>query len=334
MSLKDFFSRSMWMGWMVRRHECASWDGAMGRVAVSAMFVAALFAGTETARAAQAGDTARIVIDYPINETVFPPDMTPPTFQWRDDAANAESWRIDIAFADGSPELHVNSPGEHLKIGDIDVRCIGPTNRLPELTPEQAAAHTWLPDAATWDEIRNHAVNGPATITISGMAANHAVSRGSMQLRISQDPVGAPIFYRDVPLMPSESEKGFIKPLASSAIPLINWRMRYVGDTSSHIVMNELHTCANCHSFSRDGSTMGLDMDGPQNDKGLYTLVPLSQRMTVRTQDMISWASFRGELDPQLRVGFMSQVSPNGRYVDDGEAAGDEELSVLLRGEL
>ena len=58
--------------------------------------------------------------------------------------------------------------------------------------------------------------------------------------------------------------------------------------------MNDLHSCANCHSFSRDGKTLGLDMDGPQNDKGLYALVPVAKQMTIRTQDMISWASFRG----------------------------------------
>ena len=32
-------------------------------------------------------------------------------------------------------------------------------------------------------------------------------------------------------------------------------------------------------------------MDGPQNDKGLYALVPVAQKMTIRTQDMISWAA-------------------------------------------
>lgn len=136
-----------------------------------------------------------------------------------------------------------------------------------------------------------------------------------MQLTVSRDPVGAPIFYRDVPLMPSATEKGVIKPLASSAIPLIEWRMRDVSQPSSHIVMTDLHSCANCHSFSRDGKTLGLDMDGPQNDKGLYALVPVAEKMTVRTKDMISWASFSGEMDPQLRLGFMSQVSPDGKYV-------------------
>jgi len=40
-----------------------------------------------------------------------------------------------------------------------------------------------------------------------------------------------------------------------------------VGETESRTLMENLPTCANCHSFSLDGKTMGLDVDGPQNDK-------------------------------------------------------------------
>jgi hypothetical protein len=127
--------------------------------------------------------------------------------------------------------------------------------------------------------------------------------------------VGAPIFYRDVPLMPSESENGVIKPLAPTAVPLISWRLRNVSETSSRVLMQDLHSCANCHSFSRDGRTLGMDLDGPQDDKGLYTLVPVKQQMTISNQDVLSWAAFRGENGSQLREGFMSQVSPDGRYV-------------------
>jgi tetratricopeptide (TPR) repeat protein len=261
---------------------------------------------------------AGITVDYPLNDSVFPPDMEAPTFQWRDAAEGAESWEIEVAFGDGSPALHVTSKGEGLKVGEIDPRCISSNNKLPTLTPVQAAAHTWKPDAATWAAIRQRAVEHPATIAITGYAEGNPtqpLSRGAMQLTVSRDPVGAPIFYRDVPLMPSSTEKGVIKPLAASAIPLIEWRMRNISEPSSHVVMTDLHSCANCHSFSRDGKTLGLDMDGPQNDKGLYALVPVAQKMTVRTQDMISWASFSGEMDPQMRLGFMSQVSPDGKYV-------------------
>jgi tetratricopeptide (TPR) repeat protein len=311
----------------MRRRELAvsvcaqGWKG-LRRVAVVVMAVlAALGAATHNWRGRAvigAMDApAPITIDYPLNRSIFPPDMAAPTFEWRDAAESATKWQIDIAFADGAPALHVKAQGEAMKIGEIDVRCISSNNKLPTLTAEQAAAHTWKPDAATWAALRAHGVEHAATIAISGFAgdASQPLSRGSMQLTISRDPVGAPIFYRDVPLMPSATEKGVIKPLAQGAIPLIEWRMRDVAETKSHVVMTDLHSCANCHSFSRDGKTLGLDMDGPQNDKGLYALVPVDAKMRVRTRDMISWASFSGETDPQSRLGFMSQVSPDGKYV-------------------
>jgi tetratricopeptide (TPR) repeat protein len=261
---------------------------------------------------------ANLTVDYPLNGSIFPPDITAPTFQWRDPAENAASWQIDVAFGDGSPALHRTSKGEKMKIGEIDERCISGNNKLPTLTAEQAAAHTWKPDEATWAEIRKRAVEHPATITITGYADEHQtqlLSRGQMQLSVSRDPVGAPIFYRDVPLMPSSTEKGVIKPLAAGAVPLIEWRMRNLSEPSSHVVMTGLHSCANCHSFSRDGKTMGLDMDGPQNEKGIYALLPVAQKMSIGTKDMLSWASFSRDMYPQLRLGFMSQVSPDGKYV-------------------
>jgi hypothetical protein len=37
--------------------------------------------------------------------------------------------------------------------------------------------------------------------------------------------------------------------------------------------------------------------------------------MSIRGEDVIEWSSFRQNVPPQSRVGFMSQVSPDGRYV-------------------
>src|SRR5208282_1773338 len=112
---------------------------------------------------------------------------------------------------------------------EIDPRCVSATNELPKLTPEQAAAHTWIPTAEVWEAIKKHSVANAALVTISGFSrqdSKHAVSSGRVTISSSKDPVGAPIFYRDVPLMPSETEKGIIKPLAPGAIRLINWRLR------------------------------------------------------------------------------------------------------------
>jgi hypothetical protein len=141
------------------------------------------------------------------------------------------------------------------------------------------------------------------------------VSRGSVAIRTSKDPAGAPIFYRDVPLMPSESEKGVIKPLATAAIPLIAWRLRDLAEPRGKVVLEGMHTCANCHSFSADGKTMGIDLDGPQNDKGLYAITAVQPRTSIRNQDVITWKSFLDQPSGPMRVGFMSNLSPDGRYV-------------------
>jgi tetratricopeptide (TPR) repeat protein len=279
---------------------------------------------------------ALITIDYPAEGAIFPPEITAPTFLWRDAEEGAAAWLIEVAFADGAAGIQVKSQGERMRIGEIDPRCVGNTNKLPELTPQQAAARTWRPDAATWAAIKKHSTGHPATVTITGFRDKNlgeAVSRGQVTLQTSPDPVGAPIFYRDVPLMPSELQKGVIKPLAPNAMPLIAWRLRDIGQPSSRVLLEGMHTCANCHSFSRDGKTLGMDVDGPQNDKGLYALAAVKPHMSIRNEDVIKWSTFRGKLGGQLRVGFMSQVSPDGQYVltmiNDPGAQSREHLSDL-----
>ena len=277
---------------------------------------------------APAGGSGRIAIDYPAEGSWFPPEITPPTFLWHDTAAGAASWTIDISFPDGAPGIHVQSAGEPMRIGPIDPEAVSSSNQPPKLTPEQASAHTWTPAAALWAAIKKRSVESPATIAISGFRRDdpgRAVSSGQVHIETSRDPAGAPIFYRDVPLMPNQGAKGVIRPLAPEAIGLIKWRLRYLDEPDSRVVMERISTCANCHSFSADGKTLGLDVDGPQNDHGVYALIPVAKQTTIRTQDVIKWPTVRDPAIPRLRAAFMSQISPDGRYVlstiDDAEAA-------------
>ncbi len=261
---------------------------------------------------------AAISVDYPEDQSIFPPEITPPTFLWRDASDSTSLWTIDVTFADGSPAMQAKSAGERLRIGEIDPRCIAPSNEPPKLTPQQAAARTWIPDPATWEAIKRHSKKQPATVTITGFQNEHPdrpVSRGAVVIQTSTDPVGAPIFYRDVPLIPSELEEGVIKPLAQRDLPLLSWRLRNIAEPRSRLVLTGLHTCANCHSFSRDGKTFGMDLDGPANDKGLYVITAIKPEMTIRNQDVISWSSVKDETASPSRIGFMSQVSPDGKYV-------------------
>jgi tetratricopeptide (TPR) repeat protein len=264
--------------------------------------------------ALEASTGAALAIDYPQDGSIFPAEITPPTFIWHDGNASATTWRIDVAFSDGAKPLHIESQGEPMKIGAIDPRCVSDTNQLPSLTPEQASAHTWKPDEETWALIKKESLGRRATLTIAGLdGANRRVSHGRVSLTTSKDPVDGEIFYRDVPLMPAAGKKGVVQPLSPSLLYLINWRIRDIAKPESRLLIHDMHTCGNCHSFSLDGKTMGMDVDGPANDKGLYAIVPVQQHMAIRSQDTIKWNT-----DMQVgksRVGFMSQVSPDGQYV-------------------
>ena len=286
---------------------------ALGALLVTAATGSALFMAQRFPR--------KITVDYPLEGSVFPPEFPPPTFLFRDASKKAAVWKIDVSFQGGGPALHASSRGVPFAFGPIDPRCVSDTNEPPRPTPEQAAAHTWIPDAETWTAIKRHSTEHEATLTVTGYQddrTSRVVSRGLVRIRTSRDVVGAPIFYRDVPLMPAETEKGVIKPLAEQGIPLIAWRLRNVAETGSRVMMEGIFSCVNCHSVSRDGKTMGMDVDGPKNDKGLYALFPVQPQAEIRKENVIAWSTFRGKLGGKLRVGFMSQVSPNGQYVVTG----------------
>jgi len=281
-----------------------AWDRAQGR--------------TDAGPAPQPSAESAIAIDYPEDGSIFPPEITPPQFLWRDNATGVNGWRIDVSFGDGAGAIHATSKGERPRIGTIDPDCLASTNEPPKLSPQMAAAHAWRPDAATWETVKRRSVAGTATVTITGYRGDtqaRAVSRGRITMRTSHDPVGAPIFYRDVPLMPSELEKGVIKPLAAQALPLVAWRIRSVAESSSRVVMDSLPMCANCHSFSADGKTMGMDLDGLEGNRGMYMLARVSPRISVQKTDLIQWSSAAGKLKGNTRIGFMSRVSPDGEYV-------------------
>lgn len=253
-----------------------------------------------------------ISIDYPEDGSIFPPGITPPTILWRDAAGT--SWTIEIALSAKTTPIRVQTKGERYRIGPLDPECELNPNDQPKLTPAQQATWTWTPDRATWAAVQARSVKNAAHLTITGYGKNRTVvSRASVDISTSADPVAAPIFYRDVPLMPTANISGNVQPLAQSALPLIKWRLRDIRLPESHTVLQKMPTCGNCHSFSADGKTFGMDIDGPENDKGLYAIVPVQTHMTIQSKDLVHWNT-DGRAGT-TRVGFMSRVSPDGRYV-------------------
>ena len=277
----------------------------------------AVFGIGPTVAADGGDDLALVTIDYPEDGSLFPPDLAPPTVLWHDDSA-ADAWRFEVLFQDGSPSLAFPVPGGAPPQGEIDPRCIAATNEIYQPTPYQASAESHKPTPEAWATILRHSAGRPASVTISGYRAEEpsvVISRGKTTWTTSKDPVGAPIFYRDVPLMPSATKEGEIKPLDQTAQPLIAWRLRDVARDESRVLLRDMPTCANCHSFSSDGSTLAMDIDGPGGDKGAYGIVRIQPNTVIRNEQVMTWNAFGDKPQGHHTLGFLSRISPDGNHV-------------------
>ena len=113
---------------------------------------------------------------------------------------------------------------------------------------------------------------------------------------ISADEVGAPLFYREVNLPFIEAVKDPTK---------IRWRFGPISSKEPPpVVLENLPVCGNCHSFSADGTALGMDVDYA-NDKGSYVFTPVRSEMALATSDIITWSDFcregqRGDLRPAV----------------------------------
>jgi tetratricopeptide (TPR) repeat protein len=234
--------------------------------------------------------TGPLEILYPYDQTIFPPDIIPPQFAWKDDRPEISRWVLQISFAGN---------GHHLTV----------------LT----SAKTWTPSPEIWETVKTASREKNAVVTVAGIADPHSpvpVGVTGITVKTSKDPVGAPIFFRDVPLP-------FI--YAYHNMDKIKWRL---GDVSSasppRVVLENMSVCGNCHSFSADGGVMGMDVDYA-NDKGAYVVAPVSEEIVFNRERVVSWTEFRRE-DNEPTFGLLPRLSPDGRNV----VATLKDLSIFL----
>jgi len=261
---------------------------------------------------------AAATIDYPLEGSIFPADFAAPTILWHDGGAAADHWRAEWVFAGGAPTLRTPVDAGAPPQGEIDRRCVAVTNELYKPTPYQASALAFRPSHDTWTAVARAAGGGSVDLTLVGWRdeePEHPVASIRRRFAISADPVGAPIFYRDVPLMPSAGKDGVIKPIDQSAQPLIQWRLKDLARDDSRIVMHDIPTCANCHSFPADGKTLAMDVDGPDGDKGAYAIAPIGAKIVIDDDQIMTWNAFTGKPKGRMTLGFLSRISPDGRRV-------------------
>ncbi|MBN2130427.1 MAG: PD40 domain-containing protein, partial [Sedimentisphaerales bacterium] len=224
-------------------------------------------------------DYEGIAVTYPVDGTVFPPEMVAPTMQWQDENPRCEGWLIRVEFPDGATAL----------------------NRL-------AYEPRWTPPSQDWEFIRQKSLERDVRICILGFASTGEIeilSGAKVSIRTSGDEVGAPLFYREVNLP-------FIDAVKDPS--RIRWRFGPVSSPQPPpVVLQNLPVCGNCHSFDAEGATLAMDVDYA-NSKGSYVITRVKEEMTLAESDIITWNEYRKE-DKEQTFGLLSQISPDGRYV-------------------
>ncbi len=279
----------------------------------------------------QLNPLSSIVMENPLDSSVIPPDFLPLHFQWLDSNKQVKAWYLEFSFSN-KDKLAMAIPFGKPPSLEIDSACISPNNEIPE---PWKGAH-WSPKKSLWELIKKYSRENWTEVNVYGFSqikhiingSENPLSHGKFHFKTSMDSVNAPIFYRDVPLMPNmDSAKGQINPLPKAMFSQIKWRLREVSHTQSKVLLSDLPTCANCHSFSRDGRTIGLDIDGPQSDKGAYGFRNLTPRMDIAHKDIISWNyDYKSPKRKGKTIGFLSRVSPNGKFV---VSTVDEEVFIV-----
>jgi tetratricopeptide (TPR) repeat protein len=220
-----------------------------------------------------------LTIHYPLDETLFPPEIVPLKFQWKDSNSKSNMWLVSIRFQDG----------------DVPMNII---TRKSE----------WIPEQQQWETIKKRSLEQNAQVTILGIRhwiSAKILSAGHTTIKTSKDSVGAPLFYREVNL-----------PFIDAVKDPSNIRWRFGSISSSEqppIVLEHLPVCGNCHSFPADGKTLAMDVDYA-NSKASYVITQIDEQMTLATSDIITWDDYKKE-DGQQTFGLLSQISPDGRFV-------------------
>jgi len=268
--------------------------------------------------ASTSDDLVPLKVDYPLDEAVFPPDIAAPTFVWSDPATEADTWLIEVMSSDGSEHLDLLTQGATPpRARDDDPRTLSQAAAAYQPPAPEVQPRRWMPAPDTWERIKSlsRGQAAPASswrkpgagVTITGFQSSdldRALSRGRFKLSTSDDAVGAPIFYRDVPL-----PFGHVLENLES----IRWRL---GDVSSYkppTLLTDMKVCGNCHSFTRDGKTLAMDVDYG-SDKGSYVITEIERQTILAKNKVISWSDYRRE-DKEPTFGLLSQISPDGRYV-------------------
>ncbi len=226
-----------------------------------------------------AGSFPRVELMHPIDGALFPPEIPAPVVIWGEASVECDRWLVGVSSGDDKPVCldFASGSGHHLPADD-------------------------------WETIKHSFVMEKAKLVVLGFRREDPdviLVVGEASFMISEDPVEAPLFYREVNLPFKEAVKDPTK---------IQWRFGTIdSEEKPPVVLDKLPVCGNCHSFSSDGEVLGMDVDYA-SDKGSYVVARVEKEIELSRDNIFSWAESNTKSDEKT-FGLLSQVSPDGRYV-------------------
>jgi hypothetical protein len=220
-----------------------------------------------------------LLITYPYNGSIFPPEIASPTITWTDEDPRSRFWLVSFKFEDGRKPVFI-------------------------LTNQRS----WMPEKKTWEIIKDHSKEKPAILSVKSLTDRESgivLSEHTVTMGTSADPVGDSVFFRQIPIPFAVASKSFEKT---------RWRM---GDISSYekpaTVMKGISVCASCHAFSSDGKWLSMEYNYG-NDNGAQFITTVRKEIILKKEDFFTWSDFpRQGVIPPTR-GLFGRMSPTGRY--------------------
>ncbi|MGE4292443.1 MAG: TolB family protein [Desulfovibrio sp.] len=217
----------------------------------------------------------RLEILNPLPHGVYPRDAAAPRIVWETFEEGSGPWLVEILLPDGAWATVLTG------------------------------APQWTPDVTLWETIRERSQGGECRLTVTLLdAEGKPLAQGRSFFGVSSDALDAAIFYQQIPLP-------FL--FAQDHPELTRW---LVADPASpeppRVVLGGLRHCGNCHTFSGDAATFGMDIDY-YKDKGGYVFMPVAEQMLVGQGEMFSWNDYRPE-DGVVSMGLFTKISPDGAH--------------------
>jgi hypothetical protein len=222
--------------------------------------------------------SSTLSITYPYHQSVFPPDIAAPVFTWEDRNGKSKRWLLVIGFRNGQKPIYV---------------LLNQTR--------------WMPENSLWKTIKANSVATPVDLSVAGISdidTPTVTAKDTIEISTAADPVAAAVFFRQVPL-----------PFSTKNFDQMKWCL---GDISSNgkprVVMENMPICASCHVFSKDGTTISMEMNY-HNDGGAQFVAPVEKNILLTDNNFISWNDYpRGGILPKSR-GLFGKMSPFADYI-------------------